>query len=75
MQKHDQKCKQDGQKGRTKRREVYEPHYSDNESWKVSNDEINRAIDRVTIKSFNFNSVHSILVTKLKPCSSKNMQY
>ena len=44
---------QDRQKD--KKRAVQEAHQSDDEPWKGSNDEINRAIDTVLIKSFNLN--------------------
>ena len=52
-----------------KMRPVYEACQSDNESWEHSDDEINRAIDTVTIESFN--SIHCIIVTRLKTSSSQ----
>ena len=47
-------------------RTVHEAYLSNAESWKGSDNKINKAIDILTLKLFNFNSKHSIIVTKLK---------
>ena len=43
---------------------------SDDESWKGSDEETYRAIDIVRVKSFSFNSICIIIVTKLTGSSS-----
>ena len=55
----DRDVTQDSQKD--KKRAVNEAYQSSDESWKGSDEEINKAIDRVTVKSFNFNSINSLL--------------
>ena len=54
-----------------KMRPVHEACQSDSECWKGSNDKVNRTVDMVTIKSFNFNSICSVIITRLKTRSSQ----
>ena len=47
-------------------RTVHEAYLSNVESWKGSDNKINKAIDILTLKLFKLNSKQSIIVTKLK---------
>ena len=53
-----------------RKRAFHDAQQNNEESWKGSYDEINKTTDMLRIKSFNFYSVHSILVTKLQASSS-----
>ena len=57
MQKHDRQ--------KERMQAVNEEHQSDHESCKGSDDKINRAVDMVTIKCFNFNSIHPVIFLDL----------
>ena len=56
-------AKQGQQNGKPK--PIHEAHQRDDACCRGSNEVIDRDIDMVTIKSFNFNSLHSIMETKL----------
>ena len=47
------------------KRAVHDVHQSDDESWKGSDKDTSRAMDMVMVKSFNFNSLHSIIEEKI----------
>ena len=50
---------------------MYKACQSNAESWKRSDEEMDRAIDKVTIKSFNFSSIQSVILAKLENSSSQ----
>ena len=54
---------------------IHETHQSDDEYWKRLNKEMDRAIDMVTIQSFNISSIQSIIVTEFKTSSSQKVPY
>ena len=64
MQKLSQSSKQDRQKGKPK--QIYETCQSDEESLKVSDEEMDRAIGTIVAKSFNLNSVQSVIETTVE---------
>ena len=54
---------------------IHEACQSDEELCKGSDEKMDRATDTVTIKSFNFNSMNSIIVTKLEIAAVKKVLY
>ena len=50
---------------------VHEAHQIDEEAWKVSDKDISKVINAVTVKSFNFNNIWWVTVARLETSSSQ----